>query len=110
MHLNDQNDLDGRGPAGAQPPANEMPPAAEDAPLTTRGTVPAPYDREPPADDRQSGVDDELPTSDGAASREAGDAEAPPSEADEIGYDDPRVSPVEALRSAGASGDRPDRG
>ena len=110
MHPNEQDDLDGRDPAQAQPPAHELPPAAEDAPLTTRGMVPAAYDPEPPADDRQSGVDDEIPASEAAASREAGDAVAPPSEAEAIGYDDPSVSPVEALRQADASADRPDRG
>ncbi|MFA4840571.1 MAG: hypothetical protein WC580_02560 [Agrococcus sp.] len=35
--------------------------------------------------------------------------EAPASEADAIGYDDPSVSPVEALRSADASDDRTGR-
>lgn len=98
MQPNEPTDREGREPAEAAPPAHEAPAFTRDAPLTTRGTVPSPVDPAPPEHVSGSGIDDELPGADGTL--------PPASEADAIGYDDPSVSPVEALRAADASDDR----
>lgn len=90
MQPNEPDDRDRVDPAEAEGPAHDMPPATRDAPLTTHGAVPSPFDPEPPV--QSSRADDDQPDADGTL--------PPSTEADAVGYDDPSVSPVQALRDA----------
>lgn len=87
MQPNQPDAREGRDPAESEAPAHEAPPVTRDAPLTTHGAVPSPLDPEPPLQrgDGEQQAEGSLP---------------PSSDADAVGYDDPSVSPVRALRDA----------